>query len=335
MSAAFCSWSVRDVKQWINSWDAIPDIDLSTITNMKSAADTHHIDGQKLIYLSRDDLKECGLQQRDVKAAISRIDDLVLGAYLDYVFEHLYDFSEFTNQRRYSLSDSPSPSPRSMGSLASSPSNKSLFTPQNVLKEGWVLKKAENEVISRYEKCFLRLQSHRLLCYKRDKRQYPKERPTRCFDLKGALFRAESNAKDRVKFYLFNDSAKTLRKFKAKSEADRNEWVQNIRCCISFGIGLEEDVENREAMDSVTAMGDRRPRPRRNRSVRSVNDGGDGPESEFIAALAANKEVQSAARSAARDEKVQRAAFGAVKKNATAGNVKKAGRFMGSAASFL
>lgn len=394
MATAFCSWSVRDVKRWITSWKTIPSINASTITNMKSAADLHHIDGQKLIFITRDDLKECGLPKRDIQSAITRIDDLVLGAYLDYIFEHQYHFSEFIappQRHRYSdsksssKSQSQSPSQsnrhrRSSSSLSnskyskSSKANRSSKSRRNrivphclppkspsksgsIWKEGWILKKSENDVINHYDKRYMRLQGHYLCLYKRDITKYPRERSIKNFNLKDGRFRVEQSEKDRIKLYLINGADGNQRKFKAQSESDRNEWVQLIRKCIrSHSVrGIKsrdvnefvvvDNEENQEAMDSVmnnkevqnaaySAMGDE---DIRNSAVRAMSSGGNDVQHnrQLIGALSRNKAVQGAAISVAKDEKVQKAAYSTIKRNATMDNAKKAGRFMGPAAGFM
>jgi len=174
-----------------------------------------------------------------------------------------------------------------------------------------------------------------------------------------------SHQRDRIKLYLINTATGTQRKFKAQSEADRNEWVQLIDRCIrsqrdstlkrsdgdreSSDNGgaefvVEDNAENRAAMDSVmknqqvqgavaSAMNDGEIR---GSALAAVSGGGNDMESnrKLIGALARNEAVQRGAVSVAKDEKVQKAAVSTIRKNATKDNAKRAGRLIGSAATF-
>ncbi len=96
----------------------------------------------------------------------------------------------------------------------------------DVLKQGWVLKKSKH--LKTYHRRFMQLKDDKLLCYKTDKLTTA-EKPTEIFDL--SLGRYSLNTHDTVKdkFYLINESNSTSRTFKAESESQRNDWIDQIR----------------------------------------------------------------------------------------------------------
>eukprot|EP01083_Nonionella_stella_P101278 286908_1 len=85
MSTAFMHWSVDDVKRWVVTWHSEYSVTKSTVSNVIKAADLYHINGKTLTHFTKDDLRQFGLNNQDIKIIIQRIDSLVIGSYLDYM----------------------------------------------------------------------------------------------------------------------------------------------------------------------------------------------------------------------------------------------------------
>eukprot|EP00486_Rosalina_sp_Unknown_P004133 CAMPEP_0201577704 /NCGR_PEP_ID=MMETSP0190_2-20130828/24194_1 /ASSEMBLY_ACC=CAM_ASM_000263 /TAXON_ID=37353 /ORGANISM="Rosalina sp." /LENGTH=64 /DNA_ID=CAMNT_0048010017 /DNA_START=23 /DNA_END=214 /DNA_ORIENTATION=+ len=54
--STFEEWSVQDVKQWIQRWNAEFNISQSTIDNVLPKIDMYTINGMALLYLGKNDL---------------------------------------------------------------------------------------------------------------------------------------------------------------------------------------------------------------------------------------------------------------------------------------
>eukprot|EP01084_Bolivina_argentea_P143393 251828_1 len=101
MAVSFECWSVDDVKRWVNTWTSHHYITPTTISNVKRAAEIYQIDGQSLIYFTPENLKQFGLNKKDINIALKRIDALVLHTYLDYMIESRYKCKSHSKKHSY------------------------------------------------------------------------------------------------------------------------------------------------------------------------------------------------------------------------------------------
>ena len=161
MATAFVSWSVNDVKRWINSWNIQYSVSQSTITNLQKAAELNHIDGQTMIYFNKDDLKQIGLKQKDIDIAIKCIDDLVVGAYLDYMMSQQYHFIPPRRQHKPGSSSTRTQQPTS-----STEDPYILITVKKILKQGWIQKRGEWN--TEWKRRYFVLNNHKEIKYYQD-----------------------------------------------------------------------------------------------------------------------------------------------------------------------
>eukprot|EP01083_Nonionella_stella_P203893 743671_1 len=109
---------------------------------------------------------------------------------------------------------------------------------ENISKQGWILKKSKH--LKKYHKRFMQLKGDKLLCYKTDKPTEKNQSPTEIFDLSLHKYRLEIHPNVKEKFYLINETITNSRTFRAETESDRNDWVNQIRNNIKMGTKLRQ-----------------------------------------------------------------------------------------------
>ena len=107
----------------------------------------------------------------------------------------------------------------------------------NVLKEGWIFKQSKHW--KTWRKRFMQLKGDELFCYQTDQFINTDEKPTETFNLSLHKMRVDRDQTEKQIFYLIDETSKTSRTFKALSENDRNDWIDEIRNSIISPPNLE------------------------------------------------------------------------------------------------
>ena len=349
------SWTVQDVKQWINSWDIQYSVTQSTIRNLIKFADINNIDGQQLIYFTKDDLKKFGLNKKDIKITIHCINELIIGSYIDFRMSTMYNSPK---KLEIKLPPKPSDSQQKINSYTTSNKHTSSTIeskqeppppptdpiesdddwekPFSYPKPSIPAKSASRPTNSSSPPSYPQLKS----------KQYKQQRPSpqKYMQSNSRQNRQNMNTKPKPKSQAstnpfdmrpasstsistnpFDNNYKNPNPAQNMMRIPPNEYIENNR-------------ENQEALQSIagnkdvhkagrSAMNDKNIK---HAAFGAMRGGGNDANANMrlAGALAKNKQVQGAAISVAKDKKVQKAAWSGVKKNATRKNAKKAKRLL-------
>mmetsp|Transcript_61691 Transcript_61691/g.98308 ORF Transcript_61691/g.98308 Transcript_61691/m.98308 type:complete len:326 (+) Transcript_61691:30-1007(+) len=321
MASGVTYWTVHDVKRWIRSWDVLYGhfVTSNTIRNLLAFADANNIDGEALIYFTKDELKTYGLDQHDISVTIKCIDELIIGSYIDYMMDNSYHFfpKSLPPKQQLLVHLPPKPTDTQQEIMAYDHQHNQL-QPVAESKQA-ESQQADIEVEDGWEIPFT----------------YPKPK----------------NMPSRTQSHL--DSQHTRNALQSNTTASTNPFQPGYTSSavasrpnanpmssgrIPQNAYIENNATNQAALASIasnqqvhhasrSAMNDKNVQ---SAAWNAYRGGGNDPNAnrQLVGSLAKNKQVQSAAVSVAKDKKVQKAAYQGVKKNATRKNAKKAKRLL-------